>query len=405
MNIQRLLGVTLSATLLVSSALALPLAFSKPQLVVAATTKSTTKSVTTLQQQQAALQKLAQEKEAQAKQQAAVQAQADAKIKEVAGQITVLQTNIQQTQGSIVDTNSKIDQKNQDIANLLASLTQIKNQQDALLRQMYIMRSSMPDSLELFSNEPLSERERSQAQFSALKKSITALYLQTTAAKQQVEQNRSDLVKRTDDLTTLQGQQNAQKTGLASFQQAQSALKANAAQAVKDLEAQALQARQQEAAVQQEINNELALAARNRLNGIFGSGPGVGGRVSAGAVVGYEGSTGFSTGPHVHFEVRVNNVPVNPQPYVDNGTLNWPLSSFVISQPFGRTSYSYVYAGGIHTGIDTAGAYGSQVHAPADGVVIFNGCSPTAGCNSGYGHYWAEQLDNGLIILLGHMQV
>ncbi len=45
----------------------------------------------------------------------------------------------------------------------------------------------------------------------------------------------------------------------------------------------------------------------------------VGQAVTQGTPVGLEGSSGSSTGPHLHFELRINQVPVDPAPYLPPG--------------------------------------------------------------------------------------
>jgi murein DD-endopeptidase MepM/ murein hydrolase activator NlpD len=43
----------------------------------------------------------------------------------------------------------------------------------------------------------------------------------------------------------------------------------------------------------------------------------VGQSVNKDTILGYEGTTGASTGPHLHFEIRINGQPVNPLNYIN----------------------------------------------------------------------------------------
>jgi murein DD-endopeptidase MepM/ murein hydrolase activator NlpD len=57
----------------------------------------------------------------------------------------------------------------------------------------------------------------------------------------------------------------------------------------------------------------------------------VGQSITVGTVLGLVGSTGYSTGPHLHFEVHIDGVPIDPYPWLiahnNIGAWDWLLTS------------------------------------------------------------------------------
>ncbi len=124
-----------------------------------------------------------------------------------------------------------------------------------------------------------------------------------------------------------------------------------------------------------------------------------GARVKQGEAIGFEGSTGNSTGCHTHFSLIEGNKWINPQPFFDTAIIRHPDGG--LTQAFGMTDYarSGAYGGNIHNGIDFVQGCSKPVRAAADGMIIRD--NRTDG--SGFGHYIMIRHANGLITLYGHL--
>lgn len=164
------------------------------------------------------------------------------------------------------------------------------------------------------------------------------------------------------------------------------------------------------------------------------SSAGVAKRVSRGETVGIMGSTGFSTGPHLHFavynlkEAELNKFNFNSgyeNPFgvlvsrqlpfeptscddssanqkqtrtVGSGSWEWPMASPTVSQCFGHTPWSWRYQTGIHNGLDLYDDGNTMIKAVEAG----NAYTYRGGQSAGNGVFIFH--DNGKMTLYWHLQ-
>lgn len=124
------------------------------------------------------------------------------------------------------------------------------------------------------------------------------------------------------------------------------------------------------------------------------------GPVAAGDPIGGVGSSGLSSGPHLHFEVRKNGQVINPGPYIEVSPVSMPPAW--VSQGYGVPNG--IYVSGYHPGIDYAAGSGTQIRA-ARGGYLYRGCSnDLLGTSTNpYGYVAIVEHSDGSIAIYAHM--
>lgn len=298
------------------------------------------------------------------------------KINELNGEIAIVTQQIELLSLQIKELELKIEETNRELARQ-------RNVLGENIRAMYFEGDISTIEI-LATSKDLSEFVDKEQYRSAVQAKIKATVDTINILK-------AELNAKQDEIKQLLAQQQAQRQQLADKRAEQQRL----LDATRGEEAryQAILAKQRKQLAEAEA--EIARAVGN---GSYRSAPV--GPVAAGDPIGGIGSSGLSSGPHLHFEVRKNGSVINPTPYIEVSPVSMPPAW--VSQGFWE--YNPLYVSDHHPGIDYAASQGTQIRA-ARGGYLYRGCSNAllGTSTNPYGYVAIVEHSDGSIAIYAHM--
>lgn len=372
--------------------------------VLAATTKDT---LTELEKQK-------KQAEAEAKKAEALKAQKERQASEAQNQAEYLEKQVTQIKQEEEVTSHSIDATQNEINGLSTNISDTekkeaeerrRSQEIARVffkqRKEYSLDSELGGELDVLTGDSVSD---SVSQKQKIEKALELLRSRTAkliVTRIDLNTKKSEAQDKHTQLTQLKEEKVRLRRARENTQVRYERLASVSSAQADQYEQEMIEAYRKIATYEEKIRAELArrISARKQ-GGIPRTGATVGQKVGRGDVIGHEGNTGYSTGPHTHFEVRENNSPTNPRNYAGS-SISWPFSEpYRVTQEFGVTPYSRrLYASGVHYGIDLDKYYGANVAAVCSGEIILDEFY------GGYGRAFAHTCDGtNLVILYGHLQ-
>lgn len=321
-------------------------------------------------------------------------ARLDAKIREIQLSIDQANAQIEIKTNEINDTNRKIAEKE----------AEIKTQREILneyLREMYLD-GQVSLAEQLIKSDSFSDFVDQNEYMSTMQSKVKEVTDKIVALKNELESKRAQLEVDKKEIEKLKADQVSKKSEIDVQKAAKEQLLASVQNDENKYQSFVGNLQRQQQAAQAEMARLASAASTPR--GLFGGSYKSYGRVNRGDIIGYQGNSGYSTGTHMHFEVRSGGGDINPLPLINSGAIGHPIPGARITQYWGEIGNLSGYVR--HTGIDYSNGFGAPIYAASNGEIIarVTGMGNTYPGGVNYGNYVMVRHDNGLVSIYAHLR-